>query len=132
MDREFVDTNILVYAFVDNPRSKMAEAVLARRCDTSVQTLNEFANVARRKLGMTWQEINEALAAIRTLCGAVHPLDLETHLSALRLAERHGFSLYDALIVAAALRAGCAVLNSEDMQHGMEIEQRLRICNPFL
>ena len=112
----------------DHPKPSLT----ARPRDTSVQTLNEFAVVARHKLGMTWQETNAALAAIRTLCGVVHPLDVETHRHALRLAECHAFSLYDALIVAAALRAGCAVLHSQDMQHDMEIEQRLRICNPFL
>jgi predicted nucleic acid-binding protein len=56
----------------------------------------------------------------------------ETHQSGLRLAERHGFSIYDSFIVAAALAAGCDTLWSEEMQHGMVIEQRLRIANPFV
>jgi hypothetical protein len=93
--------------------------------------LNEFANVARRKLGKPWEEIRDALAAIRTLCTKILPIDLETHAAALRLAERHGFAFFDALMIAAALQAGSDTLWSEDMQHGMTIDGRLRILNPF-
>jgi predicted nucleic acid-binding protein len=53
-------------------------------------------------------------------------------LDALRHAQRHGFSIFDALVVAAALQAGCSTLWSEDMQHGLMIDRRLRILNPFL
>lgn len=61
----------------------------------------------------------------------VHPLTLETHETGLRLAERHGLSIYDAMIAAAALHAGRATLWSEDVQHGMTLEEGLRIVNPF-
>jgi len=66
--------------------------------------------------------------------GRAHPtrLTAETHDLGLRLAERYGFSVYDAMIVAAALLAGCGILYSEDMQHGQRIEDRLTLCNPFL
>ena len=96
-----------------------------------MQALNEFTNVARRKLGMTWHEVRDALADIRTLCSAIATLDIGTHEEALRIAERHGYTIFDALIVAAALRARCAILYSEDMQDGMTIAGRLRIVDPF-
>lgn len=131
MSSAFLDTNILVYAFTEDPRAVAAEALLASGCDISVQVLNEFVAVARRKLGMSWAEIGDAVAAVRALCGKIHPLDVETHLDAVALAERHGFAIYDALIVASALRAGSAVLHSEDMQDGMMIAGRLQISNPF-
>ena len=70
-----------------------------------MQALNEFTNVARRKLGMSWEEVREALAAIRTLCRTILPMDIETHADALRIAERHGYTIFDALMIAAALRA---------------------------
>lgn len=130
MARAFLDTNVLVYAFSDDPRARAAETLLAEGHDTGVQVLNEFTNIARRKLGMEWPEVSEALAAIRVICRAIHPIDLPTHEQAIILAAEHGFSIYDALIVAAALRAGCAVLHSEDMQHGRMIGS-LRINNPF-
>lgn len=127
----FLDTNVLVYAFTDDRRAPIAQALLERGCVISVQGLNEFANVARRKLAMSWTEVGEALSAIRALCRAVRPLDLDTHCDALRIAERHGYAIFDALIIAAALRAGCDVLFSEDLQDGMLIDRRLRIVDPF-
>ena len=129
--REFLETNILVYAFSVDPKSTIAEAVLARGCVVGLQGLNEFANVARRKLMMTWLEIRQALTAIRALCPTVAPLDIETHEAGLGLAERLGFSPFDALMVAAALRAGCDVFWSEDLQNEMMVDGTLRIRNPF-
>jgi predicted nucleic acid-binding protein len=70
-------------------------------------------------------------AAIRILCPAILPIDLDTHAAAVNLKERHGFAFFDALMVAAALRAGSDTLCSEDMQHGMTIDGKLRIANPF-
>ena len=128
---EFLDSNVLVYAFTSDPRAGQAQMLLARGCNIGVQGLNEFANVARRKLRMTWIEVREALAAIRTLCRAILPIDIETHTEALRLAERYRYTIFDALVVAAALRADCGVLWSEDMQDGLVIDRRLRIVNPF-
>ena len=131
MTRAFLDSNVVVYAFSDDPRNAVAEDLLCRGCEISVQALNEFANVARRKLGFSWTEIGDAVGAITTLSRSVHPLDLATHQDAIRLAERYRFGFYDALIVASALRAGCTVLYSEDLQHGLVVEGRLQIENPF-
>ena len=96
----------------------------------SVQVLNELANVARRKMGLSWAEIAAFLGALRGLL-AVHPLTEATHEAGLGLAERYGFSVYDAMIVAAALGAGCGTLYSEDMQDGMRLAEGLRIVDPF-
>lgn len=131
MPADFLDSNVLIYAFTSDPRSDRALKLLAGDCITSVQGLNEFANVGRRKLGMDWTELNLALASLRAVLRAVTPLDLETHDRALELAQRHNLAFFDALIVAAALLAGSATLWSEDMQHGMVIDARLRIANPF-
>jgi predicted nucleic acid-binding protein len=131
MPGEFLDTNILVYAFTTDPRAGAAQALLGRGCVTSVQALNEFTNVARRKLGMTWREVRDALAAVRTVCRTILPVDIEIHADALRIAERYGYTIFAALMVAAALRADCTVLYSEDRQDGMAISGRLRIVDPF-
>lgn len=131
MATEFLDTNVLVYAFTTDPRAAVAHALLGRGCLTSVQALNEFTNVARRKLGMTWREVRDALAAIRTVCRTIFPVDIDTHADALRIAERHGYTIFDALMVAAALRAHCTVFYSEDMQDDTVIARRLRIVDPF-
>ena len=129
--KAFFDTNVLIYAFAQNdPRSETAEAFLAAGGLVSVQVLNEFVAVAVRKLGMPWGDVLEALAAIRTLCPSPMSLTVDTHESALRIAQQFGYRIYDSLVVAAALEAGCDTLYSEDMQHGQVIEA-LTIRNPF-
>ena len=131
MPKIFLDTNVVLCAFLDDSRSAAAERLLADGAEISVQVLNEFTAVARRKLGFDWHQIEEALAAIKTLARAIHPIDLQTHESALALALRHGFSFHDALIVSAALKARCEIVYSEDMQDGLIVEGCLRIVNPF-
>jgi predicted nucleic acid-binding protein len=131
MPGEFLDSNVLVYAFTTDPRAARAQQLLDRGCIVGVQGLNEFTNVARRRLGMTWGEVQEALAAIRTVCRTVLPMDIDTQTDALRIAERYGYAIFDALIVASALCANCGVLWSEDTQDGILIDRRLRIANPF-
>ena len=128
----FLDTNVLLYATLQpDPRSEAARALLARRGTISVQVLNEFANVASRKLRRSWPEITQALAAIRMLCPPPLPLTLATHEAGIAIAGRTGYQLYDALIIAAALEAGCATLFSEDFHNGQVIDGRLTIRNPF-
>lgn len=127
----FIDSNVLLYLMsADTAKADRAEAVLQGGGHISVQVLNEVVSVARRKLDMSWADINEFLALIRGLC-AVEPLTVETHDEGRRLVERYSLSVYDALIVASALGAGCAVLYSEDLQDGLLIDKRLRIRNPF-
>jgi predicted nucleic acid-binding protein len=130
-DKAFFDTNVFVYAIIqDDPRSDHAEKLVAQGGTVSVQVLSEFAAVARRKTKMPWVEIRRALDGIKILCPDPLPLTLDTHQEALAIAERYGYKIYDALIVASALEARCTVLYSEDMQDGQVIG-RLTIRNPF-
>jgi predicted nucleic acid-binding protein len=132
-DRAFLDTNIFVYAIVqDDPRTHDAEELIAEGGKVSVQILNEFAAVARRKTNMTWGEVQLGLETIKILCPDPLPITLDTHQGALAIAEKYGYGIYDALIVASALEAKCATLYSEDMQDGQVIDRRLTIRNPFL
>ncbi|KPH75952.1 hypothetical protein AE618_23670 [Bosea vaviloviae] len=128
---EFIDTNVLIYAFSSDPKSVPAEALLAKGCATSVQALNEFANVGRRKLLLDWRELSDALDAIRALVKPIAALDLDVHIVGIKLAERYQLSVYDSMMVAAALRLGCATFWSEDMQDGLCVDGRLTIRNPF-
>jgi predicted nucleic acid-binding protein len=131
-DRVFFDTNVLLYTIGQHDeRTPTADALLANGGLISVQVLNELASVARRKLRMSWPEITDALGAIRILCPSPIPITAELHDAALRLAGEHGFHIYDALIVAAALDGDCATLYSEDLQTGRVIDGRLTIHNPF-
>ncbi|SER23741.1 PIN domain-containing protein [Sphingobium sp. YR768] len=131
MPGSFLDTNVLVYlASGDESKSGRVEALLAGECTLSVQVLNEFANVARRKMSFGWGEVRDFLAIVRALTVIV-PIGIETHNDGLRLSERYRFSIYDAMIVSAALLAECDTLWSEDMQDGLVVEDRLTIRNPF-
>ena len=126
----FFDTNVLLYLLsADATKADRAEALAANGGVISVQVLNEFASVCLRKLAMSVAEVREGLSTIRAVCEVI-PLDLETHEMALDLVERHQLGMYDALIVAAAVQANCAVLYTEDLQHGQTIGG-LRIQNPF-
>ena len=131
MPASFFDTNVLAYlASGDAAKADRAEAAIAAGGSISVQVLNELANVARRKMQMSWDEAHALLDTLRSLL-TVHPLTTDVHETGLRLAERYGFSIYDAMIAASALHAGCDTLWSEDMQHGLALDEGLRIVNPF-
>jgi predicted nucleic acid-binding protein len=128
----FFDTNVFVYAIVqDDPRSSRAEELIVEGGTVSVQVLNEFAAVVRRKTRMPWDEIRFAIENIKALCPDPLPITLGTHQRALAIAEKFGFKIYDALIVASALEGRCTILYSEDMQDGQIIDNTLTIRNPF-
>ncbi len=128
----FFDTNVLIYAVAANePRSARAEELLASGGVVSVQILNEFTAVARRKMQMPWTEVAEAVEAFLVLCPSPVPVTLEIHEAARAIAEKLGCNIYDALVVAAALDAGCTTLYSEDFQDGQVIEGKVMVRNPF-
>jgi predicted nucleic acid-binding protein len=126
----FLDTNIVVY-FVSDVTSKIqiSAELLEAGGVVSVQVLNEFAAAARRKLQMPWSDITLALQGVRQRCRIV-PLTIETHERGLLLAERHRLNVYDGLLVASALLAGCTTLYTEDMHDGLTIDG-LTIRNPY-
>lgn len=131
MKAVFVDSNVVLYLLSSDPgKADQAQALLRRRPWISVQVLNEVTHVCRRKLHMGWEEIDEFLLLIRWFC-KVTPLTEAMHDHARLLAQQHGFSFYDACIVAAAMATKCHLLFSEDMQDGRQLSDGLLICNPF-
>jgi predicted nucleic acid-binding protein len=106
----FLDTNILVYFSIQaSTRSGRAAEIVEAGGNISVQVLNEFANVARSKMRMDWDEISEAVDFISSLIQD-HPLNVDTQPRALAMSERNILHIYDATIVAEALEAGCNTL----------------------
>lgn len=132
MPGNFFDTNVLLLyiASSDPIKADQAEAAIGDGGAISVQVLGELANVTRRKMQMSWSDTHAFLTMLRDLL-TVHPVTLKIHETGLELAERYGFSIFDAMIAASALDAGCDTLLSEDMQHGMALDEGLRIVNPF-
>ena len=129
--KTFFDTNVLLYSASHDPRAERAEALLAGGGTISVQVLNEFAVVAHRKMKMLWKDVEAALAAIQILCPEPVPITVQPHEAALHIAMRYGYHFYDALVLAAALEAGCDTIYSEDLQAGQVIDGQLTIRNPF-
>lgn len=133
MSRTFaIDTNIAIYAFSDDPKNGAAQALLEMGPFISVQLLNEFTNVSLLKHGRPWAEIEEMLAIISSLAADIRAIDFDLHTLGREMAKRYKTGLYDSLIIAAALLDNSDTLYSEDMQHGLIVDDRLTIINPFL
>ena len=126
----FFDTNVVVYGFLDLEKRERALEVMTDGGVISAQVLNEFTNVALNKRGRQWAEIEAAVAVITDQFDEVVPLTREIHAAAMTLARDHRLAFFDALIVAAALSAGCETLYSEDMHHGARFGG-LTIIDPF-
>lgn len=128
--RPFLDTNLLVYAQTSDPKAAAARQAILAGGVISVQVLNEFAAVLRRRFKRDWDEIEQAVADVRITLDPVRSISVETHAAAVDLARQHGFNFYDSLIVASALEAKCDTLLTEDLQAGRTI-QGLTIVNPL-
>lgn len=127
----FLDSKVLLYLLsADTAKADRAEALLRASPVISVQVLNEVTHVCVRKLGMRWDEVEAFLAPLKSLC-RIAPLTVDVHDLARRLAARYGLAFYDACLVACASLEGCATLYSEDMHHGLAVEEGPVVVNPF-
>jgi predicted nucleic acid-binding protein len=127
----FFDSNVLLYLLSsDEAKADRVETLLQKGGVVSVQVLNEVAAVALRKQALSFGELQEFLATLREFCRAI-PVTVGIHERGLEVAERWRYSLYDSMIIAAALESGCRTLYSEDLQHKQVIDRRLNVINPF-
>jgi predicted nucleic acid-binding protein len=133
--REFVDTNVLIYAF-DRTAGKKREAavsLLARLWSDqigclSLQVLQEFYVTATKKLKMA---PGEAFAQIdRFGKWTVHRPDVNDVLVAIQLHRENKVSFWDAMILRSAMRSGCGLLWSEDLSDGLRWDGVI-VRNPF-
>lgn len=133
---QFVDTNILIYAYdrtaerrQERARELVAGLWQSRRGCLSVQVLQEFYVVATRKLR------SAAPADLRTTLAdlslwRVHAPNAADVVAAVDLHQRHQISFWDAMILQSAARLGCAVVWSEDLNAG-QVFGSVRVVNPF-
>ena len=131
MSGSFFDTNILIYtASSDAQKAARARELLHAGGEISVQVLNEATNVCRKKMQFDWPTTFAFLATLRALVTVceVKLADLDRGLA---IASRYGFRIYDAVIVATAIRRGSTRLYSEDLQHQQVIDGCLTVINPF-
>ena len=135
----FIDTNVFVYQLDNSDPRKQAianelvrDALRTQDACISFQVVQECLNVitTKARVPLSSQDAQAYLEAVLAPLLQVGA-SIELYRRALDLRARWQFSFYDALIVAAALAAGCTRLLSEDLQHGQKVEQ-LTIVNPFL
>lgn len=127
----FFDTNVLLYLFSSDARkADTAEHLVNLGGTISVQVLNEFTQVARRKFQMPAADVVAVLATLRRAL-KVEALTEATHDLGIEMSVKYSLSVYDAMIIASGLLCGAKLLYSEDMQSGLFIEKQLRIENPF-
>ena len=133
--REFIDTNVLIYAHdARDPRKQhlardlVGRLLRERRGVLSLQVLQEYFAAATRKLRFDSADARRRVEVYsRFDVVTLRPPDL---LAAIDLHRLHNLSIWDALIIRAALNGSCTTLHTEDMQPGFAIEQ-LTISNPF-
>lgn len=130
-DRAFIDTNVLLYLYSEDEKSKQQCALSAignYDCHTSTQALNEFSNICTRKWHLPAPDIGKAIDEICAVC-SVSVVSLEIVKQALTLHDKYRYSYYDCLMLASALSNDCKYLLSEDMSDGQVIEKQLTILN---
>jgi predicted nucleic acid-binding protein len=137
-DRIFLDTNVLVYLYDrDSPQKQAKSRFLLERGSItadlviSTQVLQEFYVTVTRKFTRYISE-EEIVLAMRGLGDLLTvPVNVPLIFDAIQLGRRYQISFWDALIIQAALFAGCNRLLTEDLQHGLSIGG-LMVENPFL
>jgi predicted nucleic acid-binding protein len=133
--KEFLDTNILVYAFDLSAGSKREIAIsLIERLSqertgcASVQVLQEFYVTVTKKLSML---PDDAARQIERLgYWSIHRPGVADVLAACKAHREHSVSFWDAMVVESASRLGCRILWSEDLSNGGEWG-KVTVRNPF-
>ena len=138
-DKYFIDTNIFIYSFNTEVQKK---CIVSRKLISDVhenstgvisyQVIQEFLNAATRKFEnpMSYKDSQRFLTIVlEPLCEVFSSLEL--YHRALEIMDQWWYSFYDSLIIASAVQADCALLYTEDMQHGQKI-MNLTINNPFV
>ncbi len=130
----FVDSNVWLYAFIEADDAAKSDAARELLQTTepliSIQVINEVCVNLLKRAAFTEEQLREIVVAFFEKYCVVEFTE-STFLKASELRERYSLSFWDSLIVSSALAAGANVLYSEDMQHGLSVEGRLEIINPF-
>lgn len=127
------DTNVLIYSLDQSNmvKQKSAIAILDQNPYIFSQNMSELINVLRYKWKIKKSDCEFLVKQILDVCTFL-PTSKDVYLNAFDLVRKYNFQLFDAIIAASALECGCGILYTEDMQHGLLIEARLKIKNPFL
>lgn len=133
--KTFVDTNVLVYAHdADQAKRTIARQILielmsSRRGALSPQVLQEFYVTVTRKIAkpLSRRAAREIVQDYSVWCVETTAMEIA---AAFRIEDESKISFWDALICAAAVKSGAAVILSEDLNAGQKIAG-ISIQNPF-
>ncbi|MGQ9903600.1 MAG: PIN domain-containing protein [Anaerolineae bacterium] len=131
----FIDTNIWLYAFIemdDTAKSARARTLIrANEPVISTQVINEVSINLLRRANFTEEQVSALIDSFYEKYLVVE-LTRSVLLMASQLRQRYSLSFWDSTVVASALSAGVSVLYSEDMQHGLIVDEQTQILNPFV
>ncbi len=140
-DKVFIDTNVFVYAYLENPKKqedyekhlKAKEFLRSFTTENTViistQVCNEYYS-ALSKNKIENHDIQSSLSSLVQMVN-VASISKNTVLGSFAIKNRYSFSYWDSLILSSALENGCNIIYSEDMQDGQLIDRVLRVVNPF-
>jgi predicted nucleic acid-binding protein len=127
-----IDTNILVYGHSgDDHKKQVGRSLLKTTPVISSQVISEYINVMQRVFKKEKNSLIQTTALLLRNC-TVKPVILSTVELAAALIERYDFQIFDGIIVASAIESDCNILYSADMQHGLVVNSKLKIVNPYL
>jgi predicted nucleic acid-binding protein len=133
-DKVFLDTNIVVYLYSDDEKSKQniaSRALDKNECVVSTQILNEASNVWFKKYNWSAEKIRKHIDNIERVCDELIAVRKNTVYKAIDLKEKYEYSFFDCLMLASALESDCDIIYTEDMSDGQIIGDTLKIVNPF-
>lgn len=133
MSKFALDTNVLVFLFDEYAVEKqvLAGTLVDANPFISAQVVSEFLNVSKRLLKIPKLTLLKKCNEVFEKCTIVPTLQSTLNVAE-SIIEKYDLQLFDAIIVSAALQAGCTILYSEDMHHGLVINDTLTITNPFI
>ena len=140
MDNAFIDTNIWIYALVQEKKNvdKHLKAIelleklrLTNKILISTQVINEFHWVLLRKYNFKDNDILKKVEESILIISDIVPVDFEQYLSSAKIRDKYKLSFWDSIIVASALKYNCKIIYTEDLGHNQLFENKLKIIKPF-
>lgn len=136
----FVDTNLWIYAFIksekDANKHKIMVSFLENLNETcniviSIQIINEFHWVMKKKYKIDEKQIRKKINDGIIKVSNVSSINLNTYKKSCDIRDKYSITFWDSLIIASAIENNCNILYSEDMKEDLNIENKVKIRNPF-
>ncbi len=135
--RQFIDTNIIVYAYDQTADYKhnLAKKLIdnlwrSNQGCLSIQVLQEFHNVVTRKIASPLSLAISSQTIDDFSVWHVHVPEVTDVINAIKIQDLYQISFWDALIIQSANYLGCEIIWSEDLNHDQKYGN-CKVQNPF-